>query len=236
MEIAFFTDSYDPMKDGVAAVTGGLARTIVQQGHSVRVYAPQTGADASVHDEVVGGVRIHRVRSLPVPLYSQYRWAIFPFDLLRHARGAGDADVVHLHTPGPVGSIGFLAARRFRRPLVGTFHTNIREMQSSVPRKLLIPLFFRVAWWYNLGTYWRCDAATAPSPSARDALEHSARKPFRRPVSVVPNGIDVDRFRPGASVPDWRSRCGLQTGPLLTFLGRLTNDKENRESPISSNI
>jgi len=225
MEIAFFTDSYDPMKDGVAAVTGGLARTIAQQGHSVQVYAPQMAPGVTPAEETVGGVRIHRIRSLPVPLYSQYRWAIFPLGLLRHARGAGDADVVHLHSPGPVGSVGFLAARRFGRPLVGTFHTNIREMQSSVPRKLLIPLFFRIAWWYNLGTYLRCDAATAPSDAARDALEHSSRKPFRRPVTVVPNGIDVDRFHPGAAVPDWRARCGLPPGPLLTYLGRLTNDK-----------
>jgi starch synthase len=41
----------------------------------------------------------------------------------------------------------------------------------------------------------------------------------------VPNGIEVDRFRPGVATPDWRARCGLPEGPLLTFLGRLTQDK-----------
>ena len=225
MEVAFFTDSYDPMKDGVATVTSGLARTMARLGHRVRVFAPQTKVGAPTTEEVVDGVDVRRIRAVPVPLYSQYRWPVFPFSLLRQARTGRDVDVVHLHTPGPIGNMGFLTARRFGRPLVGTFHTNIREMEVSVPRKLLVPLFFRVAWWWNLGTYWRCDLTTAPSEAARSTLLASARKPFHAPVEVVPNGIDVGRFRRDVRVPDWRARCGLPSGPLFTFLGRLTVDK-----------
>jgi len=225
MEIAFFTDSYEPMRDGVSSVTAGLARTLVRLGHSVRVCAPDIRVGVASRETVEDGVRVRRVRSIPVPLYSQYRWPVFPFGLFGGVHRADDVDVIHLHSPGPIGSMGFLTARRLRRPLVGTFHTNIREMRSSVPQKFLVPLFFRIAWWYNLGTYWRCDVATAPSESARDALVQFARKPFRRPVEVVRNGVDIHRFRPGVIVPDWRARCGLPSVPLVTYLGRLTVDK-----------
>ncbi len=225
MQIAFFTDSYEPMHDGVATVTSGLARTLTRLGHSVDVYAPHVAVGAPSAGSTVDGVNVHRLRTVPVPLYGEYRWPVFPFGLLRGSRAARDADVVHLHTPGPIGSMGFLTSRRFHHPLVGTFHTNIREMQQSVPQKFLVPLFFRIAWWYNLGTYWRCDVATAPSEAARAALVSSSRKPFRHPVEVVPNGIDVARFRPGIRVPDWRARCGLASVPLATYLGRLTVDK-----------
>lgn len=224
MEVVFFTDSYPPMHDGVAAVTGGLAQTLARLGHTVRVYAPNPTPGAG-KEETRDGVTVRRVRTIPVPLYGQYRWPVWPFGLIRNARGVGDADVVHLHTPGPLGSMAFLSARRFGRPLVGTFHTNIREMQESVPAKFLVPQFFRIAWWYNLGTYWRCDIATTPSAAARDTLLAGARKPFLRPVEVIPNGIDVERFRPDTRVPDWRARCGLPSFPLVTFLGRLTLDK-----------
>ena len=223
MEIAYFTDSYPPMRDGVAQVTNGLARTVARQGHTVRVYAPRSTQGRSPRVETVDGVEVHRVRSLPVPLYGEYRWPVFPFRLV--ASVARDADVVHLHTPGMLGTTGFLAARHAHRPLVGTFHTNLDAMRGSVPEKFLVPLFFRVAWWWNLGTYYRCDVATAPSEAARATLLASCRKPFRRAVEVVPNGIDVGRFRPGAEVPDWRARCGLSPAPLVTFLGRLTSDK-----------
>jgi glycosyltransferase involved in cell wall biosynthesis len=225
VEVAFFTDSYVPMRDGVATVTDGLARALHRLGHSVKVFAPNPVVGAPTVESEDDGVSVTRVRSLPVPLYAQYRWPLNPFALLRVRRGARDADVLHIHSPGGVGSAGFLTSRRFDLPLVGTFHTNIRDMQSSVPPRFLVPTFFRIASWYNLGTYWRCDVATAPSVAARDILVSSARKPFRRPVEVVPNGIDVDRFRPGIGVPDWRSRCGLPSDPLVTYLGRLTVDK-----------
>lgn len=224
MEVAFFTDSYPPIQDGVSAVTEGLARTLSRLGHRVRVFAPNPLAGASA-EENHDGVAVRRIRTVPMPLYGQYRWPVWPFGLIRSARGARDADVIHLHSPGPIGGMAFLTARRFGQPLVGTFHTNIREMQGSIPAKLLVPTFFRVAWWWNLGTYWRCDIATAPSTAARDTLVASVRKPFRREVEVVPNGIDVERFRPQTRVPDWRARCGFSSAPLVTYLGRLTVDK-----------
>ncbi len=225
MDVAYFTDSYPPMQDGVASVTSGLARTMVRLGHRVRVFAPSPTRLGPPETEVLDGVVVRRVRSVPVPLYGQYRWPLFPFGLLRKAWGGADADIVHLHSPGPLGSMAFLTSRRFGRPLVGTFHTNLREMRASVPPKFLVPFFFRLAWWYNLGTYWRCDVTTTPSSAAREALLDGVRKPFRRSVEVVPNGIDTDRFRPGATVPDWRTRCGLPADPLVTYLGRLTVDK-----------
>jgi 1,2-diacylglycerol 3-alpha-glucosyltransferase len=225
MEVVFFTDSYVPMRDGVATVTEGLARSLRRLGHHVRVFAPHPVVGAATEETDVDGILVTRVRSLPVPLYPQYRWPLNPFALLRERRGVREADVLHIQSPGGIGSAGFLTSRRFGLPLVGTFHTNIREMQSSVPPRFLVPTFFRLAAWYNLGTYWRCDVATAPSFAARQVLISSARKPFRRPVEVVPNGIDMDRFRPGLAVPDWRERCGLPAGPLVTYLGRLTVDK-----------
>lgn len=225
MDVLFYTDSYPPMQDGVAAMTSGLARALVRLGHSVRVIAPNFRGGAQHTESTVDGVRILRVRTVPVPLYRQYRWPIFPFRAGSGEWSGRDADVVHLHTPGLLGTVAFLVARRFDRPLVGTFHTNLKEMRESVPQKFLVPLFFRVAWWYNLGTYYRCDATTTPSVAARDALLAGARKPFRHAVEVIPNGIDAERFRPDARVPDWRARCGLPEGTLATYLGRLTVDK-----------
>ncbi len=225
MEVLFYTDSYPPMQDGVAAVTSGLARTLVRLGHSVRVIAPNALRGAPSSEEVVDGVRVRRVRSIPVPLYGQYRWPVFPFTAARGEFAGRSADVIHLHTPGPLGSMAFLTSRHYHRPLIGTFHTNLKEMRESVPQKFLVPFFFRVAWWYNLGTYLRCDVTTTPSASARDALLGGSRKPFRGPVEVIPNGIDARRFRPDSRIPDWRARCGLPDGTLATYLGRLTVDK-----------
>jgi glycosyltransferase involved in cell wall biosynthesis len=225
MEIAFFSESYLPIRDGVAIEMGALARQLQRRGHGVTVYTAQPGPGRSSEATEVDGVPVVRVRSLPVPHYSGYRWSFFPFQQLRERRLAEATDVIHLHTPGMMGSAAFLAARHYDKPLLGTFHTNVWEMRGSFPRTFWLRLFFRAARYYSLGLYYRCDLTTAPSEPAREALLRHARKPFRQPVEVVPNGIEVDRFRPGIDSPDWRTRCGLPDVPLVTFLGRLTLDK-----------
>ncbi|HEV2166915.1 MAG TPA: glycosyltransferase, partial [Thermoplasmata archaeon] len=225
MEVSFFTESYLPTRDGVAQELSALAVALTRLGHGVRVYTPDPGVPVPTPTGDEAKIDVVRLASVPVPLYPEYRWAVFPFPRLM-ARSAGrDADIVHLHTPGIMGSVGLLAGRRFRRPVVGTFHTNVWAMRESFPGTFGVQLFFRAAWWYTLGTYWRCDAATAPTAEARQALEQHASKPWRRKIEVVPNGIEVERFHPGIGVPDWRERCGLPDLPLVTYLGRLTQDK-----------
>ncbi len=224
MEVAFFTDSYLPTRDGVATVTSALARELADLGHPVTVFAPSPSRGTPGEETSSDGVTIVRSRSLPVPLYGQYRWGLFPFSQLR-GRNFRRFDLLHMHTPGVMGSTAFLAARHLGKPLVGTFHTNVWEMRGSFPRTLPLRAFFRIASWYALGAYYRCDVTTVPSlPAKKWVVEHS-RKPFRRPVEVVPNGIEVERFHPGISVPDWRERCGLPSAPLVTYFGRLTIDK-----------
>ena len=223
MEVAFFTDSFLPTRDGVATVTSALARELADLGHPVTVFAPSPRAGRPQDLVTPDGVSVVRSRSIPVPLYGEYRWGLFPFSRLRGRLHR--FDVLHIHTPGIMGSTGFLAARHLRKPLVGTFHTNVWEMRGSFPRTLPLRMFFRVASWYALGAYYRCDVTTVPSAPTRDWIAAHSRKPFRRPVEVVPNGIEVGRFHPGIQVPDWRERCGLPGFPLITYLGRLTIDK-----------
>ena len=53
---------------------------------------------------------------------------------LRHAgrhRGAHGADIVHVHTPGPVGLLGVLAAQRLGLPLVQTYHTDLHAYADA---------------------------------------------------------------------------------------------------------
>jgi phosphatidylinositol alpha 1,6-mannosyltransferase len=117
MEIAFFSESYVPIRDGVAQQVHALARRFQRMGHGVRVYTPSsTPGEPKTHSEV-DGVPVVRVRSLPIPFYREYRWGLFPMKDLRGEGFRDEVDVIHLHTPGILGSTGFLAARYFRRDL-----------------------------------------------------------------------------------------------------------------------
>lgn len=224
MEIAFFSDSYLPVRDGVAIEVHALARALRRLGHDVTVFAPRPSPGPGRHEEL-DGIEIVRLRSVPVPIYAQYRSAILPILQGSAREFRSRADVVHVHSPGVLGTCGLIAARRFHRPLVGTFHTDVYGARESFGAQVGLRFLFGLVRWYSLGLYYRCDVATAPTAPAREALLAQATKPFRRPIEVVPNGIELDRFRPHVEVPDWRTRCGFSPGPLLTFLGRLTVDK-----------
>jgi len=225
MRIAFFTDSYLPIRDGVSSVVSGLAHALGRQGHEVRIYTPRPYGSAVPETIVEDGVPVVRSRSVPVPYYPGYRFSIFPFVQVERSGVAEWADVIHLHTPGMMGAVAFLSGRGHRKPIVGTFHTNIWASRESFPGGPLIDLFYRVTWWWTRGLYWRLDRTTVPTATARDELVRASKKPYARPIEVIPNGIELEHFHPGANRPDWRERCGLSAAPLVTYLGRLTADK-----------
>ncbi len=222
MKIAFFTDTYLPTHDGVAHVVADIAHTLARAGHEVMVFTVGS-PDLPTETREPSGVQVVRTSSIPLPYYSQYRTAVMPWRV-------GDeklkgTDIVHIHTPGMVGFSGLLAGRHRDIPILGTFHTNIRDMRKSLPDNWFTRKFFRYFWLWNLGIYARCNLVTVPAQPARDLMLSSFRTGKGAPVVVLPNGIDLTRFHPGIVEPDWPDRVHAKGQPLLTYLGRLTEDK-----------
>jgi glycosyltransferase involved in cell wall biosynthesis len=220
VRLAYFSDSFLPTHDGVSHFLLYMGRELTRQGHQVTLFTPRAPQDA---DRDAGyGFPVVRLPSLPLPYYPQYRWAVLPGASL--AGRSGDFDVVHVHTPGPVGTTGLLAARHWGVPAVGTFHTNLKDMRQSLPDNWATRAFFRFAWRWNAGLYARCDQVTVPQEEGGRLLE-GVFTHRRAPVEVIPHGVDTSRFRPGLSDPPWADRLGSRGRPLVLFCGRLTVDK-----------
>ena len=221
LRIAFFTDSFEPTHDGVAKVTATLASTLLRQGHTVTVYTVRSPGQPGMEVRP-DGLRIRRFRSLAAPSYPQYRIALWPWSILF---SRSRFDVVHIHTPGLVGLSGWLAARRWRVPSVGTYHTNLTGLLRGAGRTGPSRAFFRAWSRFSIDLCRHCDLATAPSWVARGDLIAGASPSAQREIRVVPNGVDTERFAPGIRRPDWRERLGVGDIPIVLFLGRLTRDK-----------
>ncbi|MDE1820067.1 MAG: glycosyltransferase [Euryarchaeota archaeon] len=224
MRIAFFSETFLPVHDGVGHVLEDLGTSLVRRGNEVTLYT--TRRPGQPREELwPGGMRVVRCRSFPLPHYPQYRFATFPYLLALAPGFARRTDIVHVHTPFAMGVTGLLASRRDHLPIVGTFHTDFRGMQGSFPQNLGIRVFFPLGGFFSEGIYFRCDTTTAPTPEALRTLRERFTKPPHCDLAVVPNGIDIVRFRPGLGSPDWSSRLRSEGRPLVTFLGRLTADK-----------
>ncbi|MEU4242505.1 glycosyltransferase [Actinoplanes sp. NPDC026619] len=103
MRVAHFCDSQTGRPDGVARSVELSVRLLREAGHEADLYRP-------------GPLLGRGVRSVPVP-FRQVRVGL-PFT-------ARPADVVHVHSTGPIGMTGFRAAADWGVPLVLTWHTDL---------------------------------------------------------------------------------------------------------------
>jgi len=135
-------------------------------------------------------------------------------------------DVIHVHTPLSMGAIAYQAAKMYRLPLVYTYHTLMSEYVHYVRigGKMVIPTktAIRLA---NAASAFTCnlsDHIIAPSEKVKELL---LRYGVKRPITVIHNGVQIERFRVGRK-GYLRHRLGLtEEQRILLFVGRLGLEK-----------
>jgi 1,2-diacylglycerol 3-alpha-glucosyltransferase len=131
-----FTDTYLPRRDGVVTSLRTLAAALTDAGHPGLIVVPR-------HPDQPAEPDVLQLRALPCGVADL---RLSPW-LLRGAAATGtiaeiaavSPDVVHVHTPGPVGLLGVLTARRLGLPLVQTYHTDLHAYADAyrVPARAL---------------------------------------------------------------------------------------------------
>lgn len=213
LHIAFFTDTYRPAINGIVTSIDLFAGELRAQGHRVTVIGP-------AHPKVDHEPEFHGIRSMPLPVAPDFRvgWPV----CRRGVRRLPDlaADVVHLHSPGPIGILGMRYGRRQGVPIVQTYHAMLTEYaRNYVPRA--VPRPDRLVGWWQHFLYNRGAAVTAPTAHIAGYLGHIG---IRRPVTVLPTGLDI-RSHPVAATRV-RERYALpDRGPLVATLSRLAPEK-----------
>lgn len=205
--VAAFTDTYLPTVNGVTYTVQAWRDRWEQRGGRMHVVYP----DADGHQP---GACEHPVRSLEFPFYEG-----FHAGLPQIPAGVEDVDLVHAHTPFALGLAGRRLANREDIPLVAAYHTPTAEYADYIADGLLADIVERVAAAYERWFLNSADAVVVPS---RPAREHLRELGITAPVEIVPNGVDVDRFRPvdEADLTAFRRRYDLPDGPLVGYTGR----------------
>ncbi len=209
LRIGILSQAYHPAVGGVTEHVDATARALRDRGHDVAIitarfpardYPAVSGNGAHGPSEK----RVLRIGwNVAVPYNGAENNITLGFGLRGHLQEILDRerfDILHLHCPvSPV--LPLLALRIARQPIVGTFH-------STVTSDLAFRLFRRAL----LPSYRRIDRTLAVSEEARSCvLRH-----FPGPVDILPNGVSLDRFRPGLK----RLERFDDGTPNILFVGR----------------
>jgi 1,2-diacylglycerol 3-alpha-glucosyltransferase len=210
--VAAFTDTYLPTVNGVTYTVSTWRERWGSRGGRMHVVYP----DAADHQPASTE---HPVRSVAFPYYEGFRVGVpgVPAAVERD-----DVDIVHAHTPFLLGLGGARFARNESLPLVASYHTPTAEYADYITDGRLADAVERVARRYERWYLDRTDTVVVPSEPAREHLIDigvSAR------IEVVPNGVDIDRFRP-VGTDAFRARHDLGDGYLLGYTGRHGYEKD----------
>jgi len=217
MKIAMFTNTYKPHVGGVAKSVHALAETLREMGHSVMVVAPtfpDTEVDFNPESEVI---RLPALQNFNGSDFSVRLPAPFA---LTSVLDEFQPELIHSHHPFLLGDTAIRMARRYDVPLVFTHHTRYEHythyvsLESQSMRTFASQLAVEYS---NL-----CDGVIVPSESMQELL---LNRGIKVPISVVPTGVDVQKFAQHDATA-WRKQLQLPDKvQLLGHVGRLAEEK-----------
>ena len=203
-----------------------VARRLAARGHHVDVLTRRTDPDQAEVVDVVDDLHVVHVEAGPAERVDKDELPSFlcSFSMGALARG-GDYDVLHSH----YWLSGWVARRLSRRwgvPYAHTFHTlGVMKNHALAPGDLPEPPLRLVA---EQRIADDADRVLALTCGEGRLLHHQLGMSGAR-ITVVPPGVDVDRFAP-TSMPDDRAVLGervraaldrIGERPLVLFVGRL---------------
>jgi len=220
LTIAMFTDNYLPFIGGVPLSISRLKQGLEAKGHRVFVFAPQYGTIREDKEESV-------IRCSPL-FYYKKKGLIIPVSNVFSSKIKNEfkkinPDIVHVHHPYWLGSVGKKLAKKYKKPVVFTYHTRLEQYNHNVP------VFHRLAGGqipHMLIKFFAsgCDAVVAPTRTAKQYLRNLG---IGKLILVQPTGVDLQLFdtshRKPVSLPVTR-KSGKKL--ILFSVFRLSKEKK----------
>lgn len=213
MKIGFFTDGYLPQTNGVTTSVYESAKELRRRGHEVFIIAPKYPGYVDSDKNVI------RLTSVEVNKKPEIRLSLnLPDKSLRRVLSL-DLDIIHGHSGGTITLLGWEAASLKSIPFIATYHTLWNRythyfMKGKVVKPKMMEQVTKI-----FGN--RINALIAPTKRVEEELR---RYGVKKPITVIPSGIDVGKFR-SAEKGFLRKKTGIMDGPLVLFVGRLGKEK-----------
>lgn len=218
LRVAMFTNNYLPFVGGVPISIERLRKGLQALGNTVLIFAPRYRKQKQAEEHVV---RVPALLSFgekrEFRLVNIFLWRV------RRATRRFRPDIIHVHHPIWMGSLGVYMARRLRIPVVFTYHTRLEHYAHFVP--LPGPLFRNLISHSLIRRFAnKCDGVIVPTYSTEDYLRVIG---VTTEIFVQPTGIDVQRAQDvkPETVDELRALLGIGTEKVLVSVSRISKEK-----------
>lgn len=193
MNILMLSYEFPPLGGGGGKVVHGLTKNLVGLGYHIDIVT-MSFSDLSKHEKL-NGVNIYRVPCIRASesvchTHEMASYIAFAIPALKRLLGQKRYDLNHTHFIFPDGIISYILKKMTRLPYVITAHGSdvpgYNPDRFKIQHKILNPL------WKTVVKNSEC--IVCPSETLKSLILQ--RKPDAI-TSVIPNGIDVDKFNPG---------------------------------------
>ena len=218
MNIAFFTNYYHPVVNGVVRSVASFRNSLIKQGHHVFVFAQADGVYADEEQF------IFRYPSLSLPLTGDIPTVIPISSFVDQLLPSLKLDIIHAHHPFLLGQTAANKAAELNLPLVFTFHTKYWDYTHYVPfSQDVIQEFLKnaVHTWLK-GYLSKCQHVIIPSESIKEFLVNEYG--LEQGYTVIPTGTELEPFQ-SADGKALRKQMGSQDDKVIVSIGRLGLEK-----------
>jgi 1,2-diacylglycerol 3-alpha-glucosyltransferase len=214
LRVGIFSDSYHPYVSGVVRSIEILKDELENLGHDSYIFAPNYPLASKEKN-------VYRYLSIPAPTQRSYFLPI-PFSpRLRYQVKELELDIIHVHSPFLLGSLGTLIAKRFNLPLIFTYHTLYHRYAHYLPIGKNLTSNIINKWNKNFCN--QCDRVIAPSLFVKKLIEENG---ITTGVDVVPTGL-TDAYYYVHNDENWlRKKFNIEDKEkILLYVGRLGKEK-----------
>ncbi|MEH7108082.1 glycosyltransferase family 4 protein [Bacillus sp. JJ1764] len=212
MRIAIFTDTFYPDINGVARTLKRYASFLDQQHIPYRIFAPNPATLPSDSKHTL------YFNSFPFFLYPECRLALPKPAMVKTEIQKFAPDLIHVATPFNIGLSGLYFSKKFKIPLVGSYHTDFDYYLQFYRLSFLSTSLWTYMNWF----YRSCKKLFVPSQETLNQLKDRGYTN----LEIWPRGVDSDTFHPFYEKSDVRKQLGISKKFLLTYVGRLAPEKD----------
>jgi glycosyltransferase involved in cell wall biosynthesis len=201
---------YLPHAGGIERTIQLIAEGLKDNGIEFKILVCTHNRSMKSTEGVIGTIGVTRANSLGI-LFSTPLSINF-FSIFQ--RLAREADILHLHSPFPLGEIGYLLLKPRNKKLVVTYHADISQTKWAC-----FAPFYKHAL-KRLLEKADCIILTSPAMVESSPLLHK----FLNKCKVIPLGIDLKKWDlvSKEKKKELKDRLEIGNGKVVLFVGRLT--------------